>query len=301
MYQIEILSLLCFILGASLGRFLSVCVYRLPMGKYEPVHDRVVLLEDSVSISSPPRSFCPHCRRTLLWYHNIPVVSWFLLRGRCAYCQTQIPFRYLLLELLTGVLCMMCYLRFGFTVTGLAAFIFCAVLVVITFIDIDYMIIQDIISYPGIIIGLAIALANECIAAPGAPLLQEPFVQNIPESVFGIVIGAGPVWLVRWVYLTFFNKEGLGLGDVKLLGMIGATFGWECALASLLVGSCLGSVVGILLLLFRRLADDRYLPFGPYLVFGCLAYLLRIDELFFILRGYDITYPHWWIVTYPTM
>lgn len=285
MATIFLVSVVFFILGAIIGSFLSVCVYRIPMGKYEPTREGIRELDHPVSIISPARSFCPNCEQQIAWYNNIPIVSWLTLRGRCASCDASIPFRYLLIELLTAFLSVCCYLRFGFGLTAFVALIVVSALVVITFIDIDYMIIPDLITYPGIALGLLLGALSSLLNGSGILPLQLPFAQNFTDSFAGVAVGAGILYLVWWLYLVIRRREGLGLGDIKLLGMLGAIFGYECALATIFVGSVLGSVFGLLLILAGKHRYSMHLSFGPYLVVAFILFLFNFLNLINYLRG----------------
>ena len=298
MDKILLLTFLFFLLGTIIGSFLGVCAYRIPMGKYEPIHDGVKELGKTLSIINPRRSFCPSCEKQLLWWHNIPVISWLILRGRCHFCGATVPFRYVFIELLTGTLCALTFLRFGPSATGLVAFAFISLFVIITFIDLDYMIIPDVITYPATGVGLLLGIANYYLSPSGAPLLERPFVASPLESVFGLLMGPVLLISVWWLYLKIRKREGLGLGDVKLLAVCGAAFGMECAWFTIFVGSVLGSIIGIALLLGRRGALSSYIPFGPYLAVAAVAYILGIPELvqLYIAPSTSIS---WWIYNQP--
>ena len=175
MTEIITLSIICCAFGAIIGSFLGVCSYRIPMGKYEPAREGIRELTHPVSIVSPARSFCPQCEAQLAWHHNIPIVSWFMLRGRCASCNASIPVRYLVVELLTGFFAVCCYLRFGASLSALVAFAIVSALIVITFIDFDYMIIPNVITYPGTAAGLLLGTASSLLPASSILPLQQPF------------------------------------------------------------------------------------------------------------------------------
>lgn len=294
MDTIILISIHCFIIGAIIGSFLSVCAYRLPMCRYEPIHDGVKELSEPVSILKPARSFCPHCQKQLLWWHNIPILSWFLLRGRCGFCSEKIPFRYVFIEIATGTLCTLCYLRFGLNPTGAYAFILCCALVVITYIDLDYMIIPDVITYPGTVIGLALALTNQAFSSPGAPLIGEPFVESITDALLGLLLGPGLLLSIYYFYLFVRKREGIGLGDVKLLAVIGACLGANGSVATIFVGSILGAIVGIGLILIGKGRFSNYIPFGPYLAAATLLYLFDAQIVILWLREVPFENP-WWI------
>ena len=294
MEKILLLTFLFFLLGTIIGSFLGVCAYRIPMGKYEPIHEGVKELGKTLSIMNPPRSFCPACEKQLLWWQTIPVFSWLILRGHCHHCGSKIPFRYVFVELLTGILCAMTFLRFGPTVTGLVAFVFISLFIIITFIDLDYMIIPDVITYPATVVGLLLGVANYYLSQPGTLFFERPFVASPIESIFGLLIGPVLLITVWWLYLKIRKREGLGLGDVKLLAVCGAAFGMECAWFTIFVGSVLGSVIGITLILFRRGALSSYIPFGPYLAVAAVTYILGVPQL--VVHYLDpSTSISWWV------
>ena len=184
-----------FILGAVIGSFLNVCIYRIPEG------------ESVVS----PRSRCPHCLTTIRWYHNLPVLSWLLLKGRCAYCGESFSVRYPLVEALTGALFSLFFYRFGFHPATLVSWLLVASLVTISMIDLDHQIIPDVISLPGIPVGFLCAFAL-------------PWV-SWQSSLFGILLGGGLLLAIALGYEWLTRQEGMGLGDVKLLAMLGAFLG----------------------------------------------------------------------------
>lgn len=283
------ISLLCFIFGAIIGSFLGVCIFRIPMGKYEPVRDTIPLVQTPLSVLSPRRSFCPHCLHQLRWYHVIPVISWLLLKGRCGFCRTRIPFRYCVIELVTATFATLCYLRFGPTPTAAAAFITVCALIVITYIDIDYMIIPNLITYPATCMGLVLGIASSYLPANAIVPLEYPFVTSLGESLLGILFGAGTLFAIWWFYLVVRKREGLGLGDVKLLAFLGACFGYECSIITIFLGSILGSVLGLLLIVFKRHSFSNYLSFGPYLVVAAIMYIFDFANLVHHLRdsGYE--------------
>jgi leader peptidase (prepilin peptidase)/N-methyltransferase len=285
MATIFLLSVIFFILGAIIGSFLSVCIYRIPMGKYEPTREGIKELDHPVSILSPARSFCPSCEQQIPWYNNVPIISWILLRGRCASCDDAIPFRYLLVEVLTALLSVCCYLRFGFGLSALVALVVVSALIVVTFIDLDYMIIPDLITYPGITIGLLLGAAASLLNSTGVLPLFLPFTQSFTDSLSGVALGAGILYLVWWLYLIIRRREGLGLGDIKLLAMLGAIFGYECALATIFIGSVLGSVFGLFLILIGKHKYSMHLSFGPYLVVAALLFVFNFLNLINYLSG----------------
>ncbi len=235
---------IAFILGAVIGSFLNVVIYRIPAGE---------------SIVSPG-SRCPQCGTAIRWYQNIPVLSWAVLRGRCASCGISISVRYPFVEALTGALFVLVFLAFGLQGATVVYWVFVAALVAITFIDLDHQIIPDVISLPGIPAGFA--------ASFFVPWL------SWSDSLIGIVLGGGSLYLVAAGYEILTKKEGMGGGDIKLLAMIGAFLGWQAVLPVIFLSSLIGSLIGVPLMLIKK-ADGRLaIPFGPFLALGAVIYLL---------------------------
>ncbi|MCK4535437.1 MAG: prepilin peptidase, partial [Desulfuromonadales bacterium] len=245
-----------FVLGSIIGSFLNVCIYRIPAGE---------------SIIKP-RSRCPKCLEPIHWYHNIPIVSWLLLRGRCAYCASPVSIRYLLVEALTGVLFALFLYRFAFHPVTLVFWLLCAALVVISFIDLDHQIIPDVISLPGIPVGFLCSFAV-------------PWV-TWQSSLLGILAGGGSLLLLALGYELLMKKEGMGLGDVKLLAMLGAFLGLRAVFPVIFIGSVLGTIVGVPLMLMKKADGKLAIPFGPFLAGGALIYGYFIDFWDPLMRWY---------------
>lgn len=284
--------------GFIIGSFLTVCVYRLPFGRQkgppamgpddgeveesESEADLVKpLVEEgrSLSITYPPRSFCPRCSEQLKWYHNIPLFSWIFLGGRCAFCKATIPVRYPLVELLTGFAALltadMYFVGAEDPGTAIIIFLFCCSLIVISFIDIEYYIIPNKITYPGVIIAAVIAAVNQQFSLFGPPV-----VQGLEESFWGLMAGAGLLFFVAKTYELIRRRQGLGLGDVKLLAFIGMLFGPAASLFTIFLGSMVGGVIGGGQLLLSRQGLSRPLPFGPYLAIGTALFIfVGLDNL----------------------
>lgn len=233
-----------FLLGAVIGSFLNVCIYRIPAGE---------------SIVRP-RSRCGACGSPIRWYQNIPILSFLALRGRCAACGAKISWRYPLVEALTGGLFVLLLWRFGPQPFVLVLLLFAAALVTITFIDLDHQIIPDVISLPGIVVGILCSF-----------LL--PWV-SWSDSLLGILLGGGSLYLVAAGYSLLSGKEGMGGGDIKLLAMIGAFLGWKAILPIVFFSSVLGTLVGVPLMLVKKADGKLAIPFGPFLSAGALIYLL---------------------------
>lgn len=280
------------VLGAIIGSFLSVCIYRIPYGRptgpptfeemngLDPESEQEQTevssdeVEEHLSIGKPARSFCPKCRSKLLWWHNIPILSWLMLKGRCYFCKEKISFRYPLVEILSSVLAVASVYNFGLTPTALLIFAYCATLIVISFIDIEYYIIPDVITLPGVVLGILVGVVNHYFHI---------FAWPLPETVWGNLVGlgfgGGVLLLISEVYLRIRKRVGLGLGDVKLLAMTGAFFGFQGAFSTMFFGSLLGSVIGISLMLISRKGLTHHLPFGPYLALGTILYIFAGPSL----------------------
>jgi len=274
-------------LGLIIGSFLTVCIYRIPLSRRytedESEQDAAIEVEEdeieitkapAVSFSYPPRSICPSCSKQLRWYHNIPLFSWIFLKGKCAYCGEKISARYPLVELLTALAAVLSFEIFGLTATGSLVFLFSCSLIVISFIDYDYYIIPNVISLPGVVLGLLVGVTNEFTG-----IFELPVATGVIDSVLGLVIGGGFLLFVSEVYLRLRKKEGLGMGDVKLLAMTGAFFGVDGALYTIFVGSFLGSIIGIFFIMFARRNMSYQLPFGPYLAAGTFLFIFTEDRL----------------------
>ena len=238
-----------FAFGAIIGSFLNVCIARLPDGR---------------SIVRPP-SHCPKCQSFLAWYDNVPILSYLVLGGRCRTCRVRISAIYPAVEVLTGALAVALFLRLGPTLAFAGYFAFAAALVVITFIDLDHQLIPDVISLPGIVVGLAFSLVSPLVT----PL----------DAALGVLAGGGTLLAVAWLYKTFRGQEGMGGGDVKLLAMIGAFLGWQSIFVTLFVGSVIGSIIGVGLMLYQRADTKLAIPFGPFLAGGALVYLFWGDRI----------------------
>ena len=238
-----LLNYFVFIFGAVVGSFLNVCIFRLPA---------------KTSIIKP-LSQCPHCHHPIRFYDNIPIISFIVLRGKCRDCDGKISWRYPLVELITAVLSLLLFLQFGLTLRFLIFFIFTAVLIVITFIDLDHQIIPDVLTLPGIPIFFLLAI----------------FVVKIPwlEALIGLLIGGGVLFAIAFVYELLTKREGMGGGDIKLLAMIGGFLGWKSLIFILLFSSFSGAIVGIAAMIIKK-QDMKYaVPFGPFLSAAAVAYL----------------------------
>jgi len=245
-------SLIVFVFGALVGSFLNVCILRLPKDE---------------SIVSPP-SHCPACKSPIPFYDNIPLISYLILRARCRYCGARISFRYFVVELLMGVLAVALLPRVGLGLGYFAYFVFVASLIVITFIDLDERIVPDVISLPGIGLGLLLSIVNWQLLMDPLSVLPSPM-----SSLIGILLGGGSLLLVAWAYQLFTGREGMGGGDVKLLAMAGAFLGWPAIPVALFFASLTGSLVGLGLMIQKQADSKLALPFAPFLCLGAILHL----------------------------
>lgn len=262
------------LLGAVIGSFLGCCIYRIPRGQYYTYSDEELdalgeEIPPPVPFNEPVRSMCPECNTQLLWWHNVPLLSWLLLRGRCHFCEAKIPFRYFLVEALTAVSAVCVVSTFGLTPTSFVIFALIAALIVLTFIDIDWFILPDLITLPGSLIALVIVAINHFFH-----LFSYPIAPDLWEAFYGFMAGAGVIWCIAKIYLWIRHIDGLGLGDVKLLMLIGILLGPQAAFYAIFVGSIFGAIIGSgSLLLQGKGFRHSYIPFGPYLAFATVLYL----------------------------
>jgi leader peptidase (prepilin peptidase)/N-methyltransferase len=223
--------------GAVIGSFLNVCIYRLP-------RRRSIVW---------PASACPHCGRPLSWYDNVPLVSYALLLGRCRTCHAPISVRYPTVELLTALLFGGAWWFYGPGLLLISRLVFGCVLVVLFAIDLEHHLLPNVITLPGIVVGFAFSW----FTLPGWK-----------SSLIGLVVGGGVLYAVAAAYLWWRKEEGLGMGDVKMLAMVGAFLGWQLALVTLVLSSVAGSVIGMGLIVAKG-RDMKYaLPFGTFLALG---------------------------------
>lgn len=267
-----------FIVGATVGSFLNVCIWRIP--------------RRCLSIFKPGRSFCPACQRTIAWYDNIPVLSYIHLGAKCRHCRAPISARYPLVEALTGALFA------GFFILRIAHppvpqwpllaihLALGSAILVASFIDWEFMIIPDRITKPGMVVAPILGLVTP-VGLHGASLLTLPDIfpqalagwipaRGLYTSLVGMAVGAGVIYGMGVVGKLLFLKEAMGLGDVKFMAMIGGVLGWKGVLVSLLLACVFGSVVGVAR---KLLTGDSYIPFGPFLGAGAIAMMVLGDRI----------------------
>ncbi len=239
MTETQLQGLVVMALGLAIGSFLNVCIYRFPRGE---------------SVVSPP-SRCPSCGRGLRWFDNVPVLGWLLLRGQCRTCSEPISPVYPLVEVTTGLVFAAQFWQLGWQPLLAMRLPFAAAMLVLCVIDLQHRILPNVITYPGVVIGLV------------ASLFLEPGIQS---ALIGVAAGAGVLWVVGEAYFRWRGEEGMGMGDVKMLAMIGAFLGWELMLVTLVAASLMGSLVGGGMILLHR-GDMKYqLPLGTFLAASAL-------------------------------
>jgi leader peptidase (prepilin peptidase) / N-methyltransferase len=243
------------LLGLMLGSFMNVCIYRLPRG-LSPVR---------------PRSGCPSCGHMLAWYENLPVISYLVLRGRCRACRTPISLMYPIIEFLTGAVFLAAYVWYGPGPVLLVRLVFAWAMIALFVIDLQHQILPNVITIPGIIVGV---LAN-VLAGPGWV-----------ASLIGAAVGAGSLFAIAEIYYRVRHEEGLGMGDVKMLGMIGAFLGWKLVLVTLVISSFLGSIVGVVVLIAKKESLKYALPYGTFLAIAAIIAAVGGDGILDWYLGY---------------
>ncbi|MEK6589367.1 MAG: prepilin peptidase [Nitrospinota bacterium] len=248
-----LLPIFMFLIGTVIGSFSNVCIYRIPR---------------KISIIFPP-SNCPTCGREINPLDNIPIISFIILHGKCRNCQSPILWRYPIVEILIGVIYLFLYLNFHLSSKFFMYALLCPSLVIIAFIDIEHKIIPDTITLPGMVIGLTTSI-----------LLPHITVLN---SLKGLLTGGG-----LFYFIAILSRRGMGGGDIKLIAMIGSFLGWKMTLLTIFLGSLIGSLGGIILIILRKKGRKDTIPFGPFLSLGAIL------SIFF---GRDIIYL-WLTITF---
>ena len=275
------------LVSLCIGSFLNVVIYRLPimMQREWQTECRVLLADDLKPTKADntetefnlikPNSTCPKCKTTIKPWQNIPVISWLLLKGRCASCSNPISVRYPIVEMLTAVLSLIVAYTFGATEQALLYILITWVLVALTFIDIDHMLLPDQLTLPLVWLALIAAVMGITISPT--------------DAIIGAACGYLSLWSVFWLFKLITGKEGMGYGDFKLLAVFGALLGWQSLLTIVLLSSVVGAIIGIALLSIQGKDKATPIPFGPYLAIAGWVTLLwgtQIQVFYFNLLGY---------------
>tara|TARA_E500000178_G_scaffold4587_1_gene4813 strand:- start:251 stop:1009 length:759 start_codon:yes stop_codon:yes gene_type:complete len=239
--------LLIFSLGACLGSFANVCIYRLPKNK------QIV----------SGRSFCPKCKKKINWYDNLPLISFIFLNRKCRNCNKVISTRYFIVELITGIVFLLIYLNFENLNTVIFLSILSLILIIIFFIDLENFIIPDILNFS--IMGLA-------LFKNFLPNFNTSLIHEINQSIIGGMVGYISIWLIIYLYKIFKKIDGMGLGDAKLMAGIGFLFGWQSIPFVLFISSILGLIFVVPSLIRKQKNMRTEIPFGPFIILACLIY-----------------------------
>lgn len=251
-----ILHFFAAVLGAVVGSFLNVVILRLPVG------ESIVF----------PGSRCPRCEAAIAWYDNIPVLSYLVLRGRCRHCRAAISGQYPLVEALMALLSWGLFVRFGIGAAFVVYFVFAAALLAVIFIDFHHQIIPDVISLPGIVLGVGAAFVN-------------PYV-TWQDALIGVAAGGGIFYAVAGGYYLVTKRAGMGGGDIKLLAMIGAFLGWQAVPFVIFASALTGTVVGVWAMARQGKGGKTVVPYGPFLSLAAYGYLFFREEIWYAVRVY---------------
>jgi leader peptidase (prepilin peptidase)/N-methyltransferase len=251
------LVIIAAIFGAIVGSFLNVVILRLP--------------EEDQSIVYPA-SHCPQCSASLHWYENIPLVSYLFLRGKCGHCRMPISIQYPLVELAMALLSAAIMATFHVTIAGVGYFLFSAALLVIIVIDIHHQIIPDVISLPGIILGVVFSFVSPTV--------------TWQSSLIGLLAGGGVLYAVAFFYFFLRKVDGMGGGDIKLLAMIGAWLGWQSLPFVIFASSLSGSIVGLIAMMYQKKGGRTRIPFGPFLSLSALVYTFYAEKILYFFHLY---------------
>jgi len=241
-----LLFLFIFLIGIAIGSFLNVVIYRIPR-------------DESIAF---PASHCPSCKQEIPWYDNLPVIGYLLLKGRCRSCHGTISLRYPLVELLNGMGYLYLLRPFGLTWEWAAYCVLFSSLIAVTFIDLSHQIVPDLITLPGMAIGVIVS----------STILPTGFL----NSITGLFLGG-----ILFYLIALLSRGGMGGGDIKLIAMIGAFTGWKAVLLTIFVSALAGSVLGLFLMLYRGKSRKYPVPFGPFLAAGAMISILWGNPIIF--------------------
>ena len=251
--------LLILVIASLWGSFANVCIYRLPL--------------DKGVVSG--RSYCPKCKKKITWYDNIPIISYLLILGKCRKCKKKISLQYPIVELITIITFLIIYSIYGVTTATVLLIILFLTFIIIFFIDLKHFIIPNSLTFPMMILGFIKSFD---------PNLNSLF-PNYVNSLIGGIFGYGIIWSIIFFYKLVRNKEGMGLGDAKLLAVIGFWFGWISIPFVIFSSSIVALILVIPSLLNKSRKFSSQIPFGPYIVIGCILYVIFIDQYKGLLFG----------------
>ena len=250
--------LAAFVLGGIWGSFCNVCIYRLP---------------DNDSVITG-RSFCRSCKNKIKWYDNIPLLSFIFLRGKCRSCNNKISSQYFLVELISAISFLFIYFIYGLSITTLLLIILSIFFIIIFFIDLKHYIIPNELTFPLMLIGFIKSFD---------PNLNQTIFPNYINSLLGGFFGYAVIWLIIFFYKKVRNKEGMGLGDAKLMAVVGFWFGWASIPFTIFISSAVALVLVIPSLIKKTRNMSAQIPFGPYIIIGCIIYVTFANQLKYLL------------------
>ena len=243
-----------FLLGAIFGSFSNVCIYRLPNNK----------------AISKGRSYCNSCNKEIRWFDNIPLISYIILRGKCRSCNAKISFQYVLVEFLSGISFVFIYYVFGLSITSVLLAILSICFIIIFFIDLKHYIIPNELTFPLMVIGFLKSFD---------PNLNQAIFPNYINSLIGGLVGYSIIWLIIFIYKKIRNREGMGLGDAKLLAVVGFWFGWLSIPFTIFISSLVALILVVPSILNKSRKMTSQIPFGPYIIIGCIIYISFANQI----------------------
>lgn len=265
-----------FVLGTCIGSFLNVVIYRVPN-----------------ELSLLPSSACPNCKASIRFYHNVPILGWLMLAGKCRDCKEPISWRYPAIEALTGLLFLLVYIQIGLTAFLPVALAFVATMIALIFIDAGHMILPNVITYPLFIVALIVRIVLPLLPDPHlfSDMKVSPIVWlytsgypdwsvSLAGALFGALVGGGSLWLVGVIWKALRGVDAMGLGDVKLLLGLGALLGWRLTVLTIFIGAFTGAIAGIAVIARQKDKDlQTQIPFGIFLGIGSIIALLFGDKM----------------------
>lgn len=272
-YDIFIIYAFIFIFGAAIGSFLNVIIYRIPKNIFneEKIIARQILdlpevetskTDEVYSILKPSK--CPKCDKKLKYRHNIPILGWLMLKGRCYFCKSKISIQYPIIEFLTAIIFLAVFIKYGITYQGLSMLVLVTVFIPLLFIDLEYQILPDSLTLPLVWIGIIINYYG--------------IFTTLDHSVWGAILGYLSLWSIFWIYKILTGKEGFGYGDFKLLAAIGAWFGYQMLLYTIFASCIIGIFMAILINLTSKRTNT--IAFGPSIILATIFYLLTKDNIY---------------------